>query len=754
MIVIKAQLAALIFSLFITITSSTAVNFQIAKDGCDDHCGEVEIPFPFGIEEGCYLNSGGFKIDCVNSVPYWFPVATNLTITNISLEGHFRTMFFVKQTCYNESGRVGGNFVTTFDLGAPTFTLSSSSNMFVVIGCDDEGTFSGNDDKGVQAFQNGCMTFCRTLGDVTEDNCNGIGCCQSQIPSGQTKLEINLLSTYDHARVLKQNPCGHAFVIEKEIFKFSSANLTNLRRVTELPMVVDWVVGTINCATAKKNLTSYACKGSNTVCYEPPGDVGYRCACTPGFEGNPYLSGCTDIDECADNNVHKCVQESVCNNSDGDYTCNCKEGYEGDGKKDCTLIEKGGASDTSKYYKIVSGASVGAVFILVVGVLLYSEKRRRKLQQAREKFFRDNGGVQLQNQLSSNKSGHSTKIFSIDELKRASNNFDVSRIIGEGGFGTVYKGYLADNTVIAIKKSKAIDRNQIDSFINEVLVLSRINHRNVVKLLGCCLETETPLLVYEFVDNETLSEHIHDINKASVLSFQMRLKIAAESAGVLSYLHSAASPPIIHRDVKSANILLDKNYTAKVADFGISRINLSDQTQISTMVQGTIGYLDPEYMQTSQLTEKSDVYSFGVLLIELFTGKRVLSFDRPEEERCLASYFLSKLKNDTLGDILDGSISNEGTKELLDEIATLAKQCVNIIGEQRPTMKEVAMELEGMRLTKYMDFNLGKNVEEVEPFLFEGPSDSYIFDVNSITNASSSNEGMSDLFHAKNVGGR
>ncbi|CAH9146902.1 unnamed protein product [Cuscuta epithymum] len=243
-----------------------------------------------------------------------------------------------------------------------------------------------------------------------------------------------------------------------------------------------------------------------------------------------------------------------------------------------------------------------------------------------------------------------------------------------------------------------MDESKIEEFINEVVILTQVNHRNVVKLIGCCLEVEVPILVYEYVSHGTLYEHIHKPDGSSDwLSWEIRLRIATETAGALAYLHSSAAIPIFHRDVKSANILLDDNYIAKVSDFGASRLIPLDQTHIATLVQGTFGYLDPEYFRTGQLTEKSDVYSFGVVICELLTGMKPVSRERREEERNLAAYVVRSMDKNQLFKILDRRVLKEAAMEQTERVAELARRCVHLNGRDRPTMKEVVMELERVR---------------------------------------------------------
>jgi len=332
---------------------------------------------------------------------------------------------------------------------------------------------------------------------------------------------------------------------------------------------------------------------------------------------------------------------------------------------------------------------------------LYLGLQKRKLIRTKQRFFEQNGGVILQQQMRSYSSAGAGaggfKIFSEEELEKATNSFAADRILGRGGHGVVYRGVLEDKTVVAIKRSKMMEEAQTKEFAREMLILSQINHRNVVKLLGCCLEVEVPMLVYEFVSNGTLYHYIHDKDLKADITLDTRLRIAVESAEALAYMHSSASPPILHGDVKTANILLDDKLTAKVSDFGASKLAPADEAEIATLVQGTCGYLDPEYLMTCQLTDKSDVYSFGVVLLELLTRKKALYFDGPEEDRSLVSCFMTAMKAGRHEELLDSQVRDEMRAEVVEEIAHLVMRCLSMSGEERPTMKEAAERLERLR---------------------------------------------------------
>jgi serine/threonine protein kinase len=350
----------------------------------------------------------------------------------------------------------------------------------------------------------------------------------------------------------------------------------------------------------------------------------------------------------------------------------------------------------------VGSACFGLLFSFLGVAKITNKLKQQRNKKLRRTIFKRNHGLLLQQLISSNRDiAENMKIFGLQELEQATNKFDQNRILGGGGHGIVFKGILADQRIVAIKKSKIAVQREIDQFINEVVILSQINHRNVVKLFGCCLESEVPLLVYEFISNGTLSYHLHEQSE-NLLSWKDRLRIALETSRAIAYLHSAASILVFHRDIKSANILLTDALTAKVSDFGASRSISIDDTGILTGIQGTHGYLDPEYYYTSRLTEKSDVYSFGVILAELLTRVKPVFSTPSSEATSLASHFVSMMGDNRLCDILDPHIVEEGNTEDIKVVAALTKACLSLKGEERPTMRQVEITLEDLQGSKVL----------------------------------------------------
>ncbi|KAE8691352.1 Calmodulin-binding receptor-like cytoplasmic kinase 3 [Hibiscus syriacus] len=283
----------------------------------------------------------------------------------------------------------------------------------------------------------------------------------------------------------------------------------------------------------------------------------------------------------------------------------------------------------------------------------------------------------------------------MEQLTRATHNFSPALQIDEGDFGTVYKAQLDSGQMVAIKRAKKEQFENLQTeFSNEVELLAKIDHRNLVRLLGYVDKGNERLIITEYVPNGTLRDHL-DGHRGKILDFNQRLEIAIDVAHGLTYLHHYAEKQIIHRDVKSSNILLTESMRAKVADFGFARLGPmdSDQTHISTKVKGTVGYLDPEYMKTYQLNTKSDVYSFGILLIEILTGRRPVDLRRPVEERVTLRWAFLKFNEGHAVELADRMMEEVVDEDILVKMFALAFQCAAPVRNDRPEMKSVGEEL-------------------------------------------------------------
>ncbi|XP_059642129.1 LEAF RUST 10 DISEASE-RESISTANCE LOCUS RECEPTOR-LIKE PROTEIN KINASE-like 1.4 isoform X2 [Cornus florida] len=295
------------------------------------------------------------------------------------------------------------------------------------------------------------------------------------------------------------------------------------------------------------------------------------------------------------------------------------------------------------------------------------------------------------------------QVFTYAELEEATENFDASRELGDGGFGTVYYGKLKDGRIVAVKRLYENNFKRVEQFVNEVRILTTLRHENLVTLHGCTSKRSRELLlVYEYISNGTVADHLHGKRSNSgLLSWPVRLNIAIETAEALAYLHAS---DVIHRDVKTNNILLENDFHVKVADFGLSRLFPNDVTHVSTAPQGTPGYVDPEYYQCYQLTEKSDVYSFGVVLVELISSKQAVDTNRHRHDINLANMAVNKIQNHTLHELVDPSIGFETdstVRRMATLVAQLAFRCLQQEKDMRPSMGEVLEALKGIKNEEY-----------------------------------------------------
>ncbi|KAG2321590.1 hypothetical protein Bca52824_014803 [Brassica carinata] len=287
--------------------------------------------------------------------------------------------------------------------------------------------------------------------------------------------------------------------------------------------------------------------------------------------------------------------------------------------------------------------------------------------------------------------------FTYEELMDITEGFAQRNILGEGGFGCVYKGKLQDGKLVAVKQLKVGSGQGDREFKAEVEIISRVHHRHLVSLVGYCISDVERLLIYEYVPNQTLEHHLHGKGRP-VLEWAKRVRIAIGSAKGLAYLHEDCHPKIIHRDIKSANILLDDDFEAQVADFGLAKLNDSTQTHVSTRVMGTFGYLAPEYAQSGKLTDRSDVFSFGVVLLELVTGRKPVDQYQPLGEESLVEWarpLLHKaIETGDFSDLVDRRLQNHYVENEVFRMIETAAACIRHSGPKRPRMAQVVRALD------------------------------------------------------------
>ncbi|KAK1626506.1 hypothetical protein QYE76_000821 [Lolium multiflorum] len=648
-------------------------------------CGGVDIPYPFGIadDKGADDFRKGFDLRCTEAGQAVLATGgdgISIPFSNFSIRtAEVRAWLPVGWQCYGSSGKVVDEHYMTLSFNKEgVYRISHERNDLVVLGCSTLGFLRSkpqdSGDATTYAELTGCLCFCNDSKSAVDGVCSGVGCCHVDIPPNLVDNSVGLTSMNNGADMNKVSTCDYAFLAEKGNYSFHTADLNmDLRRKPRLmPVILDWAIrDSPTCKQARKK-EGYACRSSNSLCVNTTNGPGYICKCRKGYEGNPYTPhGCTDINECERLGHHyHCKGE--CKNKQGYYECTCPKGTHSADPYNESCSPK-----FSTEAKSLVGA-IGGLFIAAIMLFFWLLiKERRK---AREHFLK-NGGPALAKL-------NNIKLFTKEDLRkiRRTNN-----VIGSGGFGKVYKGRIEDiNQLVAVKEP--INGNSADKgqFVNEISIQSRVIHKNIVKLIGCCLEVDVPILVYEFVPNGSLHDILHGSRKVP-LNMGRRLQIAAESAEGLAYMHSKTNTVILHGDVKPANILLNDEFMPKISDFGISRLIAPDKQHTGNVI-GDMKYMDPVFLQTGLLTNKSDVYSFGVVLLELITRKKA---SRSDNNNLLKNFLEAYEKDKTVIELVDNELA-EVDRMIIDNLARMIMQCLNLDVNQRPEMIDVAELLRDM----------------------------------------------------------
>ncbi|CAN6203235.1 unnamed protein product [Urochloa humidicola] len=688
----------------------------ITLPGCPDKCGNISIPFPFGLKRGCFRE--GFQVTCNHSFdpPRAFliadvvggsaqittsfsysvskignysiierhkPDALPVELIDISVsKNEARAYNPVASVCNTNAtnGILRTSFTTLallIDGPNVPFLVSLARNVIVGVGVEVQPSayrFNTAPGAGKDEYLVDChSTLMGNLQLASNGSCSGRGCCQASLPEAMplTGVSVGMPTKTLNNSLWVTNPCSFAMMVEDSWYNFSTADLygnTSNKFPRGVPYVINFAIRNARCPPkGEQPPIGYACVSGNSSCADVTN--GYVCKCLEHYEGNPYITnGCQDIDECKRHDLYPCSSDGICNNRLLGYDCPCKSGMKGDGK----------TGTCQPVFPLIAKMIIGVVGgFFVLAALLFIILLRKEKRKMRE-FYEKNGGPILEK-------AKIIKLFKKEELKEILKG---KNLIGEGFFSEVYKGFL-DNKLVAVKKPKScFAREHNGQFANEVIIQSQVIHKNVVRLIGCCLEVDIPMLVYEFLPKGSLEDILHGNKKVVPLNMDVRLSIAGQSADGLAYMHSKTTNKILHGDVKPANILLDDNFMPKISDFGISRLIVREKEHADNVI-GDKSYMDPIYMQTGLLTEKSDVCSFGVVILELICRKKATYSDN----NSLVKNFLEAHKEKRVTELFDGEIAVASNSELLQSLTRIILQCLNFDVDQRPSMIEVAERL-------------------------------------------------------------
>ncbi|KAK8448266.1 hypothetical protein SEVIR_8G252300v4 [Setaria viridis] len=644
-------------------------------------CGGVTIPYPFGLSEPCSWDKF-FTLSCNRSFSPPRPYLGNIEVMDITVEtGEMRVYTPVSYRCFNSSKTVSVVSKSwTFNFAGTPFLVKPGRNEFTGIGCYNLALLRGKEDR---SYFSGCLTTCTSLDEAASagnsNGCTGLGCCQILTPSDLNVIDVDW-STHNNS-AWTYSPCGYALVAEKGWYKFSLNDLNGTGEMAynvrvgdrSAPLVLDWAINVS---------TDGACVSSNSSRVSMRDGQGYLCNCSMGYQGNPYVKdGCKNINECKLPKLYPCPSGTNCKDTEGSYMCPCKFGRRGE---HCKPIFPAPAA-------AVLATTVASLFLALLLWSIHKDRKRRM----RTAFFDRNGGKIL-------KGAAGINIFTEKQLKEFTNHYDT--LIGRGAFGMVFMGTTDEKQRVAVKRSIIEDKElrgrgnlqHGEDIVNEITFQFRNSHPNLVRLVGCCLETNIPVLVFEFISNGNLYNLLH-VSTHKVVPLRTRLKIAIGSAEALAYIHSHGDHDcVVHGDVKSANILLDDNLMPKVSDFGSSKLLSIDR--YARAVAADMSYVDPVYMKTERFVKKSDVYSFGMVLLELITRKTV-KYGK-SKINSLPMDFVRCCKEMGSGrEMYDIAISSHGDTQChhcidcLDKIGALAVRCLKEDVDERPTMAEVVDEL-------------------------------------------------------------